>query len=55
MKPLTRWLLLPVVLVIILAITYSPLPIPHHFDFLSIYHADLGVLRGIPLYDLQVL
>lgn len=52
MKPITRWLLLPVVLVIILAISYSPIPIPHDLDFLSIYHADLGVLRGIPLYDL---
>ncbi len=52
MKSITRWLLLPFVLVIILTIAYSPIPIPHYLDFLSIYHADLGVLRGIPLYDL---
>jgi hypothetical protein len=51
-KSVARWLLLPFVLVILLAIAYSPIPIPPQLDFLSIYHADLGVLRGIPLYDL---
>lgn len=52
MKRIIRWLLPLIALGTILVITYSPLPIPHHLDFLAIYHADLGVLRGIPLYDL---
>lgn len=52
MKSVARWLLLPFVLVILLAFAYVPIPISPDLDFLSIYHADLGVLRGIPLYDL---
>jgi hypothetical protein len=47
-----RWLFLLFVPGFILAIAYAPLPIPHHLDFLAIYHANLGVLRGVPLYDL---
>jgi hypothetical protein len=47
-----RWLFLLLVSGFILAIAYFPLPIIHHLDFLAIYHANLGVLRGIPLYDL---
>jgi len=46
------WLSIPVAFALILALAYSPIPIPPHLDFLSLYHANLGVLRGIPLYDL---
>lgn len=28
-----------------------PLPIPPYLDFQVLYHADLGLLRGVPLYD----
>jgi hypothetical protein len=28
-----------------------PLPLPAYLDFQVIYHADLGLLRGIPVYD----
>ncbi len=28
-----------------------PLPLPPYLDFQVIYHADLGLLRGIPIYD----
>ena len=52
MKRVIPWLLIPVALGIVLAIAYLPLSIPHHLDFLAIYHADLGVLRRIPIYDL---
>ncbi len=29
----------------------APLPIPPYLDFQVLYHADMGLLRGIPLYD----
>src|ERR1700690_2254161 len=28
-----------------------PLPLPAYLDFQVIYHADLGLLHGIPIYD----
>jgi glycosyl transferase family 87 len=28
-----------------------PFPIPPYLDFQVLYHADMGLLRGIPLYD----
>ena len=52
MKRVIPWLLIPVALGLVSVIAYLPLPIPYHLDFLAIYHADLGVLRGIQLYDL---
>ena len=52
MKSIPRGLLVIFILGVVLAIAYTPLPIPHHLDFLAIYHADLGILHGIPLYDL---
>lgn len=52
MKRILPLLLIPVVIGILSVIAYSSLPIPHHLDFLAIYHANLGVLRGISLYDL---
>ena len=52
MKRILLWLLIPVALGNVFVIAYSPLPIPYNLDFLAIYHANLGVLRGIPLYDL---
>ena len=35
-----------------LAIAYLPLPIQPYLDFQALYHANLGVLHAIPLYDL---
>ena len=46
-----------IVLVIFLALIFLlmfvvlPLPLPPYWDFQVIYHADLGLLRGIPIYD----
>jgi hypothetical protein len=36
---------------VLLLLPLLPLPIPPYLDFQVIYHADLGLLRGIPLYD----
>jgi hypothetical protein len=49
MKKTLLWMFLS--LGLLLAITYLPLPIPSTLDFQAMYHANLGVLRGIPLYD----
>jgi hypothetical protein len=38
-------------LLFILVIALLPLPLPPYLDFQVIYHADLGLLRGIPIYD----
>lgn len=38
-------------LLLLLAVALVPLPIRPYLDFQVIYHADLGLLRGIPLYD----
>ena len=35
----------------LLAMAILPLPIPPYLDFQVIYHADMGLLRGIPVYD----
>ncbi len=35
----------------LLSFALLPLPIPPYLDFQVIYHADMGLLRGIPLYD----
>jgi hypothetical protein len=34
-----------------LLIAFLPLPIPPYLDFQVLYHANLGLLHGIPLYD----
>jgi len=38
-------------LVLLMALAVVPLPIRPYLDFQVIYHANLGLLRGIPLYD----
>ena len=35
----------------LLVLSILPLPIPPYLDFQVIYHADMGLLRGIPIYD----
>ncbi len=35
----------------LLILVFLPLPIPPYLDFQVIYHADMGLLRGIPIYD----
>jgi hypothetical protein len=37
--------------IFLLTVTLLPLPLPPYLDFQVIYHADLGILRGIPIYD----
>lgn len=37
--------------VLLVLLTSLPLPIPAYLDFQIIFHADLGLLRGIPVYD----
>ena len=37
--------------VFLFLIVLLPLPLPPYLDFQVIYHADLGLLRGIPVYD----
>jgi hypothetical protein len=36
---------------ILVAVALLPLPVRPYLDFQVIYHADMGLLRGIPLYD----
>ena len=46
-----------IALIVLLSLTFLlifavlPLPLPPYLDFQVIYHADLGLLRGIPIYD----
>jgi Glycosyltransferase family 87 len=51
-KSIRFWLIFPLAFGLMLAIAYLPLPIQPYLDFQALYHANLGVLRGIPLYDL---
>ncbi len=37
--------------IFLVLIALLPLPLPPYLDFQVIYHADLGLLRGIPIYD----
>jgi hypothetical protein len=46
-----RALVLFSVLCFLVIIALLPLPIPPYLDFQVIYHADMGLLRSIPLYD----
>ncbi len=38
-------------LLFLFALARLPVPIPPYLDFQVIYHADVGLLRGIPVYD----
>ena len=38
-------------LALLLVLAWLPLPLHPYLDFQVIYHADLGLLRGIPVYD----
>jgi hypothetical protein len=38
-------------LLFLLVVALLPLPLSPYLDFQVIYHADLGLLRGIPIYD----
>ncbi len=40
-----------VALCFLVVIALLPIPIPPYLDFQVIYHADLGLLRGISIYD----
>jgi hypothetical protein len=46
-----RIALLLLVFCFFIALALLPLPLPPYLDFQVIYHADMGLLRGIPLYD----
>ncbi|MGZ6346910.1 MAG: glycosyltransferase family 87 protein [Anaerolineales bacterium] len=44
--------LIPLAAICFLAVlAFLPLPIPPYLDFQVIYHADMGLLHGIPVYD----
>jgi hypothetical protein len=49
MKKIALILLLTFIFLLVAALL--PLPLPPYLDFQVIYHADLGLLRGIPVYD----
>jgi hypothetical protein len=52
MKGVLRWMLAAGILGLMLGVAYlAPLPVPPYLDFQVIYHAGMGLLRGIPLYD----
>lgn len=46
-----RLLLLLTAFCLLVILALLPLPIPPYLDFQVIYHADLGLLRGISIYD----
>lgn len=46
-----RTFLLLAAFCVLIILALLPLPIPPYLDFQVIYHADLGLLRGIPIYD----
>lgn len=51
MKFVPRWFFVLLAFGLVLSIAYFPLPVEPYLDFQALYHANLGVLRGIPLYD----
>ncbi len=51
MKFVPRWIFVLLAFGLMLPIAYFPLPVEPYLDFQALYHANLGVLRGIPLYD----
>ncbi len=44
-------IIIPSAVIFLWVLAALPLPIPPSLDFQVIYHADLGLLRGISLYD----
>jgi len=46
-----RFFLLFSLVCVLLVLPFLPLPVPPYLDFQVIYHADLGLLRGISIYD----
>jgi hypothetical protein len=38
-------------LALLLVVAFLPLPLHPYLDFQVMYHADMGLLRGIPVYD----
>lgn len=51
MTRVLRWFLIALIPGLFLAVAYFPLPVPPYLDFQVVYHAGMGLLRGIPLYD----
>ena len=51
MKRLLPWLLTSIGFGVMLALANLPLSIGSNFDFNLLYNANMGLLRGIPLYD----
>ena len=51
MKTKLRWLFPLLLFGLVIVLMYSPIPIPPYLDFQALYHVNLGVLRGISLYD----
>lgn len=51
MKFVPRWLFVLLAFGLVLPLAYLPLPVEPYLDFQALYHANSGVLRGIPLYD----
>lgn len=48
---LTSFCLLPAFCLLVVFAYLLPLPMPAYLDFQVLYHADLGLLQKIPLYD----
>jgi hypothetical protein len=46
-----RFIFLFFALCILALLAFLPIPVPPYLDFQVIYHADLGLLRGISIYD----
>lgn len=47
-----RWASVPALLAAMLAVAFfAPLPVRPYLDFQVLYHAGMGLSRGIPLYD----
>ncbi|MDK1030301.1 MAG: glycosyltransferase family 87 protein [Anaerolineae bacterium] len=51
MKRYLIWLLAPIILGLMWVSSYLPIPARPHLDFQVLYYANLGLLRGIALYD----
>ena len=46
-----RFFILLFVFCVLVVLALLPLPIPPYLDFQVIYHADMGLMRGISIYD----
>ena len=52
MKPRLRWTFVLGILAAMIGVAvFASLPVEPYLDFQVIYHAGMGLLRGIPLYD----